>query len=70
MLDFFDDILVYSTSLREHLTHLEKVFLLMGQHELFAKFSKCCFGMAKVEYLGYFISKNGGWRLTPRRLRS
>jgi len=59
VLVFFDDILVYSTSLQEHLSHLEKVFPLMRQHELFAKLSKCCFGMAKVEYLGYFISKKG-----------
>jgi len=59
VLVFFDDILIYSTTLQEHLLHLEQVFLLMRQHQLFAKYSKCCFGMTRVEYLGYFISHKG-----------
>ena len=39
--------------------HLDKVFLLTKQNELSAKLSKCCFGMTKVEYLGYFTSEKG-----------
>ena len=39
VLVFFDDILVYSASLQEHLFYLEQVFLLMRQHELFSKLS-------------------------------
>jgi len=67
VLVFFDDILVYSASLQDHLLHLEKVFLLMRQHKLFAKLSKCCFGIPKVEYLGYFIS-NKGVETDPRKI--
>jgi len=59
VLIFFDDILVYSANLEDYLVHLDKVFLLMRQNELYAKLSKCCFGMAKAEYLGYFISEKG-----------
>jgi len=43
----------------DHLVHLEKVLLLMRQHKLYAKLSKCFFGMTKVEYLGHFISGKG-----------
>jgi len=31
----------------------------MRQNELYAKLSKCSFGIAKVEYLGYLISVKG-----------
>ncbi|XP_071738959.1 uncharacterized protein [Rutidosis leptorrhynchoides] len=56
---FFDDILVYSSNLQEHLKHLEMVLKVMQQHQLFAKMSKCVFGTNKVEYLGHVISDKG-----------
>ena len=59
VLVFFDDILVYSPDMKNHLLHLERVLTLMRQQELYAKLSKCTFGIAKVEYLGYIISGNG-----------
>ena len=49
---FFDDILIYSGSLKEHIQHLTVVFTTMQQHCLSAKKSKCAFGVKKVEYLG------------------
>lgn len=54
-----DDILIYSSTLDTHIQHLEQVFVLMQQHTLFAKRSKCSFAMDKVEYLGHFISGKG-----------
>ncbi|KAJ4773419.1 polyprotein [Rhynchospora pubera] len=59
VLVFFDDILVYSRSLIEHIQHLEKVFIKLREHKLYAKMSKCGFGMEQVEYLGHIISKDG-----------
>jgi len=59
VLVFFDDILVYNRNMEEHLRHLEQVFSLMKQNELYAKLSKCSFGITKVEYLGYLISGKG-----------
>lgn len=56
VLVFFDDILVFSSSLEEHLIHLRITFELMRQHNLVAKKGKCKFGAYKVEYLGHFIS--------------
>ena len=56
---FFDDILVYSRSLDEHIHHLRLVFCLLRQHQLFLKKSKCRFAAAQVEYLGHVISQEG-----------
>ena len=56
---FFNEILVYSCSLEDHLLYLHKVLATMRANSLFAKRSKCYFGVSKVEYLGHFISKEG-----------
>ncbi|XP_019414910.1 PREDICTED: uncharacterized protein LOC109326644 [Lupinus angustifolius] len=59
LLVFFDDILIYSKSLDEHVDHLKRVLQFMQRHALFAKKSKCYFGVDMVEYLGHFISAQG-----------
>lgn len=47
----FDDILIYSLSLQDHVCHLHQVFDVIVQHSLLAKRSKYAFGVANVEYL-------------------
>nr|XP_009762266.1 PREDICTED: uncharacterized protein LOC104214313 [Nicotiana sylvestris] len=56
VLVFFDDILVYSPSWSEHLEHLRVV---LQDHKLVAKRSKCVFGQQSVDYLGHVISHIG-----------
>lgn len=56
VLVFFDDILVYSPTWEDHLTHLSMVFTILRYHKLYLKPSKCTFGASIVEYLGHFIS--------------
>ena len=53
---FFDDILIYSMSWNEHLHHLEIVLSSLEENKLFAKLSKCSFGLQQVEYLGHVVS--------------
>ncbi|GKB32364.1 putative mitochondrial protein [Tanacetum coccineum] len=55
----FDDILIYSKSLEDHIQHLSMVLSTMRKHSLFAKESKCVFGTTHVEYLGHVISAKG-----------
>lgn len=57
VLVFFDDILVYSRSWKDHLEHLRKVLEILQQHHFVIKPSKCFFGVREVEYLGHFISE-------------
>jgi hypothetical protein len=56
---FFDDILVYSKSLSDHVQHLTQILETMRHHKLYAKQSKCVFGTSQVEYLGHVISAQG-----------
>ncbi|GJY99405.1 retrovirus-related pol polyprotein from transposon 17.6 [Tanacetum coccineum] len=56
---FFDDILIYSKSLKDHVQHLSDVLVTMRQNKLFAKKSKCVFGTSHVEYLGHVMSAKG-----------
>lgn len=59
VLVFFDDILIYSVSLEDHVNHLQIVFDVLRANRLFAKQSKCRFAQASIEYLGHVISGKG-----------
>lgn len=69
VLIFFDDILINSKSIKEHVGHLKSVFLTMQEHNLLAKKSKCTFGTSRVEYHGHFISKEGV-STDPRKIQA
>nr|GEV10067.1 hypothetical protein [Tanacetum cinerariifolium] len=56
---FFDDILIYSKSLKDHVQHLLGVLITMRKNKLIAKKSICVFGTSHVEYLGHVISAKG-----------
>lgn len=62
VLVFVDDIMVYSSSLQEHVYHLLQVFELLQQHQLFVKASKCSFAQQQLEYLGHIIRVEGSRR--------
>ena len=57
--DYIDDVLIYSTTLNEHLKHLKQVVQRIEGAGLKLKPSKCCFVKEKVEYLGHLLTPNG-----------
>jgi len=59
VLVFFDDILVYSPSLEEHLCHLRLVLELLAKDKWQVKLSKCSFAQQQLAYLGHIISGIG-----------
>jgi len=59
VLIFFDDILVYSKNLQDHLNHVRVVLDILKKNQLFAKKSKCQFGVTEVAYLGHVVSAQG-----------
>ncbi|KAL4278859.1 hypothetical protein GQ457_03G027370 [Hibiscus cannabinus] len=59
VLVFFDDILIYSSTMEDHLNHLKTVLDILRAHQLFARKKKCFFAQKQIEYLGHIISANG-----------
>uniref|UniRef100_A0A2N9HUX4 Reverse transcriptase n=1 Tax=Fagus sylvatica TaxID=28930 RepID=A0A2N9HUX4_FAGSY len=56
---YFDDILVYSKSLADHIQHLEGVFKLLREYKFYANTKKCTFATNQVGFLGYIVSDTG-----------
>jgi hypothetical protein len=69
VLVFFDDILIYRKTWKDHLTHVDQVLSLLTQHQLFLKQSKCSFGASEVEYLGHLVGKDGV-RVDPKKIEA
>jgi hypothetical protein len=59
ILVFFDDILVYNKSWKEHIRHMDEVLSIMEAQSLYAKEYKWEFGMIEILYLGHIISVQG-----------
>ena len=56
---FFDDIPIYNWSWKDHVQHVHRVLKLLEEKQLYAKTSKCFFGVQEVEYLGHIVSHEG-----------
>jgi hypothetical protein len=56
---YFDDILIYSKSLDEHIKHLHAVFGALREAHLFANLEKCTFCTDRVAFLGYVVTPQG-----------
>lgn len=56
---YLDDILIFSTSLEEHLNSLTAIFKKLSQCNLKVQLNKCSFLKKETEYLGHIITKDG-----------
>jgi hypothetical protein len=56
---YFDDILIYSKSLDEHIDHLRTVFGALCEAHLFANLEKCTICTDRVAFLGYVVTPHG-----------
>ncbi|KAD4981913.1 hypothetical protein E3N88_18584 [Mikania micrantha] len=59
ILIFFDDILIYSQTMEQHVVHLEEALKLLYDNRFFANMTKCCFGQLEVGFLGHIINSKG-----------
>ena len=56
---YLDDIMVFRSTLEEHLEHLSITFGKLRQHNLKLKLKKCSFLQLETNYLGFVISEEG-----------
>ncbi|GBG74372.1 hypothetical protein CBR_g18783 [Chara braunii] len=59
IVEYLDDILIFSRTVEEHAEHLKTVLGLLRQHQYKANLDKCEFGRTKILYLGHEISADG-----------
>lgn len=59
ILVFFDDILIYSPTIEQHLQHLLITPKLLRDNHFFANASKCSFGKSNMSFLGHGVSARG-----------
>ena len=56
---YLDNIITFSRTAEEHLSHIRKVFKKLQSPKLFMKLSKCHFFSKEIQYLGHILSLNG-----------
>ena len=59
LLVYLDDLLIYSKTFEEHISHLDRVLTRLEETGLKLKLSKCQFLRKEVSYLGHTISAEG-----------
>jgi hypothetical protein len=56
---YLDDILIFSTTTKEHLSHLRQVLQMLRENQFHAKLEKCDFMKEEIYFLGHRVSANG-----------
>ena len=58
-LTYLDDILIFSTTYKEHVQHVRMVLQKLREKDLPVKLSKCEFHKHSIGFLGYIVSNKG-----------
>ena len=56
---YLDDIIIFSKTLQEHLSHIRKVFKKLQSAKLSMKMNKCNFFSKEIQYLGHILCTTG-----------
>ena len=56
---YLDDIIIFSRTTEEHLSHIKQVFEKLKNAKLSIKFSTCHFFTKEIQYLGHILSTKG-----------
>ena len=66
---YFDDVIVFSSSFKDHIDHLRRVLRCLREHGVKSKPKKCNLLKKEVTFLGRIVSKNG-YKLDPSTIDS
>jgi len=56
---YFDDILIYSLSLKDHDSHVRQVLETLRKESLYVNHAKCMFALDHIDFLGFVVSFKG-----------
>jgi hypothetical protein len=56
---YFNDILIYSKNIDEHLDHIRQVLVVLRHNKLFVNLKKCIFLRSILVFLRFIISSEG-----------
>lgn len=59
VVDFFDNILIYSASVSDHVYHLQLILGCLQSNHFYVKLSECQFCQSSIEYLGHIVDSHG-----------
>jgi len=66
---YLDDIMIYSKTLEEHVSHVSKVLECLDMRNLHLKPKKCEFHQEEVDFLEFVVGRHGV-RMNPKKLRA
>jgi len=69
VLIYLDDILIYSSNIKQHLQDLKEVLKTLRKNQLYAKLSKCQFLKEEIDYLGFIVSSKG-IQVNPKKIKT
>ncbi|KAK3511620.1 hypothetical protein QTP70_012971 [Hemibagrus guttatus] len=59
LIAYIGDLLIYSSTYEDHVTHVRTVLTCVLSHQLYVKAEKCAFHQDSITFLGYVIWKEG-----------
>ena len=59
VITYLDDIIIFSRTAKEHLSHIKQVSEKLQAAKLSMKLSKCQFFTKEIQYLGHILSTKG-----------
>jgi hypothetical protein len=58
---YFDDILIFSKTIKEHVDHIRQVLDVLRKEKFYTNIEKCTFCIDQVVFLGFVVSGMGIW---------
>ena len=66
---YLDDILIYSETLEDHARHIEDVFRVLRENQLYANPEKCTFAVEEISFLGHIVG-DGKIRMDEKKVKA
>ena len=66
---YLDDILIFSASYEDQVSHVKLVLRRLLEHQLYVKAEKCVFHASTVDFFGYVVSQ-GSLKMDPSKVKA